>query len=186
VGPFRGPRISAAFLDRDGTINVKAEVGGYIRDPRSVVLLPGAADAIRRLNEARIATILVTNQRWLSEPDVSPAAYAAVHARVEELLARERAQLDASYHCPHRLRSCDCRKPRPGMLLAAAADLHLELTASVMIGDTELDVAAGHAAGVRTVLVGEQSGGLQGRRPDAFASDLSEAVDLVVGTGGIA
>lgn len=115
------------------------------------MLLPGAAAALAALNAAGLTTVLVTNQRWLSRPDADPARYAATHARLVELLAAEGAHLDAAYHCPHAADACDCRKPRPGMLLRAAAELGLDLARSVIVGDAASDVAAGRAAGVRTI-----------------------------------
>src|SRR5580704_15337432 len=92
---------TTVFLDRDGTINVKAPDGEYVTSPADMRLLPGAAAAIARLNAAGMRVILVTNQRWLSGPASDLAGYARVHARLEELLAAEGAHLDAAYYCPH-------------------------------------------------------------------------------------
>jgi D-glycero-D-manno-heptose 1,7-bisphosphate phosphatase len=174
--------VTAVFLDRDGTINVKAPDGEYVTDPAGLVLLPGSAAAVARLNAAGLPVILVTNQRWLSRPGAEPARYAAVHARLGELLAEGGARLDAAYHCPHPAGECACRKPAPGLLLQAASEHGIDLAASVMIGDSESDVLAGRAAGTRTILL--QAG--QRARPgtaDALAPDLAAAADLLLGAG---
>ena len=141
--------ISTIFLDRDGTINVKPAEGEYITSPAGLVLLPGAAGAVAKANAAGLRIVLVTNQRWLSGPAGDPARYAAVHARLEELLAAEGAWLDAAYHCPHAAAACDCRKPGPGMLQRAAREYPIELDQAVIIGDSDSDLMAGRAAGPR-------------------------------------
>ncbi|MDQ2874577.1 MAG: histidinol phosphate phosphatase, partial [Actinomycetota bacterium] len=97
--PFAG--IGTVFLDRDGTLNLKAPDGEYVTDPAGLSLLPGAAEAVARLNASALRVILVTNQRWLSQPGTDPARYAAVHSRLTGLLAAAGARLDAAYHCPH-------------------------------------------------------------------------------------
>lgn len=168
--------VRTVFLDRDGTINVKAPEGEYIREPEELVMLPGAAEAVAALNAAGVRTILVTNQRWLSTPAADPARFAAVQKRLGELLADEGAHLDAAYHCPHAADSCDCRKPLAGMLVRAAREHGLNLAESVMIGDSESDVLAGRAAGAATILLG--TGGTAGA--DVVVDDLAAAVRLIV------
>jgi D-glycero-D-manno-heptose 1,7-bisphosphate phosphatase len=179
------------FLDRDGTINVKAPPGQYVTSPAALVLIPGSAAAIARLNAAGVQVVLVTNQRWLSGPAADPAGYARVHTRLEELLAAEGAHLDAAYYCPHDQGCCGCRKPGTGMLTRAAREHRFSLGAAVMIGDSETDVAAGQAAGTATILL------RPGQRPvpgdavpgdaDFVADDLAEAVQLILsGRGGAA
>jgi D-glycero-D-manno-heptose 1,7-bisphosphate phosphatase len=167
------------FLDRDGTINVKAPDGEYVTSPVDVSLIPGAAAAIAELNAAALRVILVTNQRWISGPDGQPEAYACVHARLQELLAAAGAHLDAAYYCPHPLGSCDCRKPAPGMLHRAAKEHDLDLSAAVMIGDSEADVAAGRAAGTATILL-RRDRHITSRDADFVAGDLAEAVSLIL------
>lgn len=171
--------VSTVFLDRDGTINASPPPGGYITSPSDLVLLPGAARAVAGLNAAGLRTVLVTNQRWLSGPAGDEKLYAAIHARLEELLAAEGARLDAAYHCPHPLGTCACRKPAPGLLRRAAADLRLDLAESVMIGDSDTDVLAGRAAGAYTILLGPGQPGPSPARPDALAADLLAAVGLL-------
>lgn len=170
--------VRSVFLDRDGTINVGAAEGEYIRSPDELVLLPGAAKALAALNAAGVRTVLVTNQRWLSEPGSEPAHFAAVQRRLQELLAAQGARIDAAYHCPHAADSCDCRKPGTGMLLRAAAEHGMDLTESVMIGDSDIDVVAGKAAGMATILL--RPGGGTSADADIVVDDLAAAVGLIV------
>lgn len=142
---------STYFLDRDGTINVKAPEGAYVATPELVELLPGAADAIRRLNEADRLVVVVTNQRGVARGLMTESDVELVNARLNELLAEHGAHVDASYVCPHAADSCDCRKPLPGLLLEAATDHGIDLARAVMVGDAASDIAAGRAAGVATV-----------------------------------
>ncbi|OJZ72675.1 histidinol phosphate phosphatase [Mycobacterium paraffinicum] len=170
--------VRTVFLDRDGTINVKAADGEYVRSPEELVLLPGAAEAVAALNAAGLRTVLVTNQRWLSEPAAEAARFAAVQDRLEQLLADGGARLDAEYHCPHATASCDCRKPEAGMLLRAAREHGFALGESVMIGDSETDVLAGRAAGAATVLL--RPGGGESHGADVVVDDLAAAVRLIL------
>ncbi|KKC04864.1 D-glycero-alpha-D-manno-heptose-1,7-bisphosphate 7-phosphatase [Mycobacterium nebraskense] len=170
--------VRTVFLDRDGTINVKAADGEYVRSPEELVLLPGAAQAVAALNAAGLRTVLVTNQRWMSEPAADAAHFAAIHDRLEQLLADEGARLDAAYHCPHAAASCDCRKPEAGMLVRAAREHGFALDESVMIGDSETDMEAGRAAGTATVLLRAGDGEAVGA--DAVVDDLAAAVRLIL------
>jgi D-glycero-D-manno-heptose 1,7-bisphosphate phosphatase len=171
------PRFSTVFLDRDGTVNVKAPEGQYVTLPGDLALVPGAAAAISRLNAASVQVILVTNQSWLSGlPNVVP--YERVHARLEELLAEQGAHLDAAYYCPHAPGACRCRKPAPGMLERAAEERRFSLTDAVMIGDRESDIAAGRAAGTATILLSAER-----ETPISatyIAADLAEAVLFIL------
>jgi D-glycero-D-manno-heptose 1,7-bisphosphate phosphatase len=159
-----------AFLDRDGTINVKAREGEYITRQRELTLLPGAARAVRHLNDANCHVIVVTNQRGIALRRMTEADLAAVHARLATMLDEEAgARIDAFFHCPHGRDECTCRKPLPGMFFAAQhAFPWIDLGASIMIGDSESDVAAAGAAGVRSLRLG------------ADAEDLASAVDAVL------
>lgn len=180
--------IRTVFLDRDGTINVKPPEGEYVTSPAELVLLPGAARALARLNAAGIRTVLVTNQSWLSRPAGSVARYAAIHTRLAELLAAEGARLDAAYHCPHAPGTCECRKPQPGMLRRAARELRIELGQSVIIGDRGSDLKAGRAAGTSTILVRTSEGGSApadagipaAADADIVVDDLPAAVRLIL------
>lgn len=172
----RGSR-RAVFLDRDGTINAAPPVGRHIRDPGQLELLPGAARAVRAINASGALAVLFSNQRWLSAPAVPATAFAPLHARLGELLGEAGARLDACYVCPHEVGTCDCRKPAPGMLRRAAADLGIDLRRSVAIGDSPSDVAAGRAAGARCALLADGDPATAApTAPDAVFSNLGEAV----------
>jgi D-glycero-D-manno-heptose 1,7-bisphosphate phosphatase len=163
-------RQPAAFLDRDGTINVKAPEGEYITAPDQLRLLPGAAEAIRRLNETGALVIVVSNQRGIALGRMSPADLGAVHERLSELLEPAGARLDAVFVCPHDIGECDCRKPAIGMFEQAVERFPgIDIARSVMIGDSAGDVEAGEAFGVRTIRLG------------ADARDLGEAVEMAIG-----
>lgn len=146
------------FLDRDGTL---IEEVGYVNHPSRVRLLPGAADAVARLRAAGNAVVVVTNQAGIARGYLPRSLVDAAHAELERQLAGAGTRVDGIYLCPHHptegvgdLRvACECRKPAPGMLLAAAADLGLDLTRAALVGDLPSDVAAGAAVGARTVLV---------------------------------
>src|SRR4051794_28689346 len=133
------------FLDRDGTINVKAPEGDYVKSPEEFDFLPGAVEAIGALREAGRRIVVVTNQRGIARGLMTEDDLAAIHARMLEATG----PLDAIYHCPHDDGQCDCRKPKPGMLLRAAADLGLRLEDAVTVGDSDSDMQAGTAAGTR-------------------------------------
>jgi histidinol-phosphate phosphatase family protein len=137
-------RRRALFLDRDGTLI--ADVG-YPRDPAQVTLVPGAAAALRAL-PAGVARVIVTNQSGLGRGLIAPAEAAAVAAAVVARFAAEGVHFDGVYTCPHHPDDgCPCRKPAPGLLVQAAAELDLDLGGSIMIGDKPSDVVAGRAAG---------------------------------------
>ena len=139
------------FLDRDGVINVKAPEGEYIKSWDEFTFLPGAVEAVAALRRARRRIVIVTNQRGIALGEMTEADLAAIHVRMLE----EIGPVDAIYHCPHDDGECDCRKPLPGMLLRAAAEVPgVELRRSVMIGDSETDIEAGRAVGARTIKVG--------------------------------
>lgn len=163
------------FLDRDGTINRGAAEGDYIRSPEEVELLPGAAEAIRLLNQLPAKVVVVTNQRGIALGLMSEDDLAAVNARLEQLLAAEGAQLDAILHCPHEKGECDCRKPGPGMFERAAREVPgVSLEGAAMIGDSPLDVEAGNRLGLTTIRLGLSAPG--DPKPDFEAPDLLTAV----------
>ncbi len=142
----------ALFLDRDGTL---IEDVGYPRDPEGVVLLPGAAAALREARRVGLALVIVSNQSGVARGIISPAEADAVQARVTSLFEDEGVRFDGAYFCFHGPDDgCTCRKPAPGMLLRAAEELALELPASLMIGDKPSDVEAGVAAGCAAVALG--------------------------------
>ncbi len=180
----------AVFLDRDGTI---IEDSGYVADPAKVRLLPGAAQAIRRVNDAGFFAVIVSNQSGIARGIFSEDALAKVHSRVESLLTKQDARIDAAYYCPflegpdakdaHYRKPSDLRKPKPGMLLQAASEHDIDLAHSWMIGDAARDVEAGARAGCRTVLLngGSESASVGIASEALVAVDLPAAIDLVLG-----
>jgi len=147
----------AVFLDRDGTINVEKD---YLYRPEEFEFIPGAAEAIRRLNRAGFLVVVVTNQSGVARGYYTEHEVLQLHRHIEQLLFRADARIDAWYYCPHYPSGqhpynldCDCRKPRTGMLEQAARDLGIDLSRSWMVGDKQVDVEAGVAAGCRPLLV---------------------------------
>jgi D-glycero-D-manno-heptose 1,7-bisphosphate phosphatase len=146
--------VRAVFLDRDGVINRKAPDGHYVTQWAHVSLLPGVAEAVRRIREAGFQIIVVSNQRAVAKGLISEVGLQFLHLRMWQQLFRGEKGFDAVYYCPHDNDfQCACRKPRPGMLLAAAQDRGIDLAASWMIGDSESDVLAGRSAGCRTIRI---------------------------------
>ncbi|HTZ62859.1 MAG TPA: HAD-IIIA family hydrolase [Solirubrobacteraceae bacterium] len=182
---------AVAFLDRDGVLNelVVDPRSGTRESPlmaREVRLIPGAAAAAARLAQAGFALVCVTNQPAAACGKASIERLLQVHAEVERLLAQAGVALSASRLCwhhpegvvPELTMGCDCRKPAPGMLLDAARAVEADLGASWMVGDTDVDIQAGRAAGCRTLLLECQA--TADRRTDAARADL-RAGDLAEG-----
>lgn len=183
----------AVFIDRDGTLT---EEVGYVNHPSRLRLLPRSAAAVRRLNAAGIAVVVVTNQAGIARGYFSPDVLAAVNDALVGQLKDEGAHLDGVYVCPHHptegeppyRMACECRKPKPGLLLRATADLGLDLTRSTLVGDKGSDLVAARAVGARAVLVltGYGLGEWEYRRralpvpPDHVADDLLAAADWVI------
>ena len=141
----------AVFLDRDGTIN---EEMGYINHLSRLILLPHTTPAIRRLNEAGLKVVVVTNQSGAARGYFPTALVDEVHVHLTGLLAAGGARLDAIYTCLHHPQEgCSCRKPKPGLIFQAAADLDLDLSLSYLAGDRYMDVQTAANAGVKGVLV---------------------------------
>jgi D-glycero-D-manno-heptose 1,7-bisphosphate phosphatase len=186
-------RRPAVFIDRDGTLT---EEVGYVNHPDRLRLLPRSAAAVRRLNEAGIAAVVATNQAGIARGYFSDEVMTAVHQRLVAELKRSGAHLDGLYVCPHHptegtppLRvDCDCRKPKPGLLLRAASELDLDLGASTVVGDKASDLAVARPVGAHGVLVltGYGLGEWEYRRahfpvaPDHVATDLLDAVEWVI------
>lgn len=185
----------AVFLDRDGTLN--EEIDG-VYEPDRLRLLPGAAAAVRELNHRGWRAVVVTNQPAIAKGFCTAEDVRRVHRRLEMLLGREQAYVDRIYMCPHHPErgfagerpelkiDCQCRKPRPGLLRQAAAELNLDLAGSWLVGDSTVDAAAARAAGVGCVLVRTGQGGRDGRHaaaPDRWCESVVEAVAWIVGEG---
>lgn len=152
----------AVFLDRDGTIN---KYIGFLTKPEQIELIEGAAEAIKKINKSGYLTIVVTNQPVIARGDCTWEELKLIHDKMETELGKEGAFVDAIYVCPHHPDKgfegerpeykfdCNCRKPKPGLLLQAAKDFNIDLSQSIMIGDSDRDVEAGEAAGCRTILI---------------------------------
>ncbi len=172
--------LDAVFLDRDGTINVKAPEGSYITRPSQLRLLTGAANAIRALNDAGVLVLVVTNQRGVASRQMSLADVEDVHQELSSRLRRVGARVDGFYVCPHADLSCGCRKPAPGLLFQASHDRPgLRLDRSVMIGDSEIDVEAAAAAGARAIRLGPEA---TKTRATWLYPDLASAVRALIGS----
>lgn len=170
----------AAFLDRDGVINEPAAEGEYITRWEDFRFLPGTAGAIAELNRAGFRVVVVTNQRCVAKELLSLADLEVIHGRMRKELAAGGAVVDDIYYCPHDYaKACDCRKPLPGMILEAARAHQIDLAASWMIGDSDIDMAAGKGAGCRTARI------LKRHKTDAgpaeiIASSLPDAVRKIL------
>ena len=152
----------AVFLDRDGTINVYK---GFLKNIDDFKLISGIAEAIKIINASGYLAIVVTNQPVIARGEVTWDELEEIHNKMETELGKQGAYLDAIYFCPHHPHKgyegeveemkidCDCRKPKPGMLLKAAEDFNIDLKKSYMVGDSENDVKAGIQAGCMTILI---------------------------------
>lgn len=183
----------AVFLDRDGTLN---EQMGYINHPSRLKMLPGVSHAVRRLNQAGFKVVVISNQSGVARGYFPEKLVDEVNQDLAENLAGEGAKLDGVYVCPHHPSAevpayrldCDCRKPRPGLILQAARELDLDLPGSFAVGDRLADVDCARRAGVRAILVrtgygrGEEQYLLPTAKikPAYVAEDLSEAVDWIL------
>lgn len=181
----------AVFLDRDGTLS---EERGFIDRLELIEIFPWTSDAIRLLNRAGFAVVVVTNQSAIGRGIIDLPFLQTVHDAFDRHLVRSGAKIDRYYYCPHHpdaplpeyRMACRCRKPGPGMIEQATTDLGLDPSRSFMVGDRLIDVACGHAAGVRSLLVrsghsahrGEAPPGLS--EPDAILNNLMEAVGWIL------
>ena len=172
-------------MDRDGTVS---EEIGYMHHTHLYKLFPWAGPAIRKINESGMKAILITNQSGIERGYFPETQVHEVHDILRTDLARHNATLDAVYFCPHHPETgCDCRKPRPGMLLRAQQELGINLSQSYMIGDRYLDVDVAHAAGALSVLVLTGDGRTElekykdlPQQPHFIAENLLEAVESIV------
>lgn len=183
----------AVFLDRDGTVNVEV---GYLKDLADLRLIPGAGAAIKRLNEAGLKVILVTNQSGIARGYFSESFVQETHERLTQMLRDEGARLDGIYYCPHHpkagashyTKECDCRKPGTGLIDQAVREHALDVKASYMVGDKWSDVELGQRAGAHAILV--QTGfapddpgnkrPVHVHDPEFIAHDITEAVEWIV------
>lgn len=178
----------AIFLDRDGTIN---KYVGFLRDIDQFELLPGVAEAIKMINSSGYLCIVATNQPVIARGEVTVEELQIIHNKLETLLGSEGAYIDGLYYCPHHPHKgyegevpelkidCDCRKPKPGMLLKASQDFNIDLSKSIMIGDGENDVRCGQVAGCKIVLISEGKNG-EDYGQDLTTESLLEAVKKIL------
>ena len=174
----------AVFLDRDGTI---VDDPGFLHEPGKVKLLPGAADAIRRLNEHGFLALTVSNQSGIARGNYTVADYTAVQRRLAELLEGHGAHLDGSYFCPHHPKfsgPCECRKPGTKLFLDAQHALDIDLARSWWVGDRLSDVQPASSLGGHGILVATGEGNLHQGQARALGvmvvADLREAVDEIL------
>ena len=183
---------AAVFLDRDGTINYEVD---RVKTPDELRLLEGAAQAIRRINRSGRRVVIVSNQPVIARGDCTEAELRAIHNRMETLLGREGAYVDAIYYCPHhpdagfsgerpelKIR-CNCRKPATGLVEQACREMNLDLSRSWLVGDSTVDIMTARSAGVRSILVQTGYGGRDARYrvdPDRVAGDLGEAAGIIM------
>jgi D-glycero-D-manno-heptose 1,7-bisphosphate phosphatase len=175
----------AVFLDRDGTVS---EEVGYMYDVSLYRVFPWTGAAIRRINQSGLYAVLATNQSGLARGYFGRTMLDRVHRKLARDIGRSGAHLDGIYYCSHLPDAgCDCRKPKPGLLIAASKALNIDLNRSYMVGDRLTDVRAGQAAGARTVLVLSGDGTNQLARrvegdagPDHVARTLGDAVDFIL------
>ncbi len=167
----------AVFLDRDGTLNVPPAEGDYVLTPEALELIPGVAEAAGRLKAAGFKLALITNQACIAKGLVDEATLAAMHDKLSRLMADSGAGLDGVYWCPHvDADDCQCRKPRPGMLLQAATELDIDLQKSYMVGDSMRDMQMARAVGTQTVFVADHA------YPGAAESALEFGPTISAGT----
>jgi len=180
----------AVFLDRDGTL---VEEAGYLDRLDRLAFFPYSVDAVRLLNRAGFAVVVVTNQAGVARGMFDDAFVTTVHRRIGEVMDAGGARIDGFYHCPHHpdgtvaeyRRACDCRKPQPGLLRQAAADLRLNLLRSVVIGDRWHDLEAGDAVDARGVLVRTGYGRDEEHMPQADVRPAAVVDNLIAATSWI-
>jgi histidinol-phosphate phosphatase family protein len=181
--------LDTVFLDRDGVINVDSP--HYVRHRDEFHFIPGSREAIARLTRAAIRVVIITNQSALHRGIMPLAELEAIHARLRAAVAQDGGCITDIRYCPHRPdKGCNCRKPQPGLILAAARRHAIDLSRSVMIGDSAKDILAGKAAGCGGTILVETGNGpsaarslnARGTPPDHIAADLEQAVAWLLDT----
>lgn len=180
----------AIFLDRDGVLNEDTDL---VKSPEELMVYPFAGEAVKKINDSNYIAIVITNQSVVARNLCTEADLRIIHNKLDTILGDANAKIDALYYCPHHPHGgfpeenpkykidCCCRKPKPGMLLDAAKDFNLDLSQCWFIGDTERDIIAGKAAGVKTI--GVKTGrAMKGSsvEPDFVKADLVEAVNFIL------
>lgn len=174
----------AIFLDRDGTLN---KYVGFLTNIDELTLIDGVAKAISKINSSEYLAIVITNQPVIARGEITFSQLHEIHNKLETLLGKEGAYLDDIYFCPHHPNcgfdgeikefkiDCNCRKPKPGLILKAAQDYNIDLTQSWMIGDSLVDVECGINAGCKTGLIGNYD------KATINAKSLEEIIDIILG-----
>ena len=179
---------SAIFLDRDGTIN---EEVGYLDSLEKLKIYPNSPQAIRLINESGMKAVVITNQSGVARGYFNENFVRTVHLRINEILQRKGAYIDRFYYCPHHptegretyLRSCNCRKPNPGMLIKASEELNVDLSSSYMVGDMVKDIELANRVGSRGILVKTGYGEYvmsSDIKPAYIARDILDAVTWIM------
>lgn len=182
----------AIFLDRDGTIN---EYVGFLRKEEDFRLIPGVSEAIKKINNSGYLAIVVTNQPVIARGEVTEEELEEIHKKMETLLGLDGAYIDDIYYCPHHPDKgfegeipelkieCDCRKPKTGMLEKAAREHNIDLSSSIMIGDSTLDIKMAENARMQSVLLKTGQKGEDGKyevSPTLIAEDLNDAINKII------
>ncbi|MBI5970735.1 MAG: HAD family hydrolase [Deltaproteobacteria bacterium] len=174
----------SVFIDRDGTLN---DDSGYVGNPSGVVLIEGAAAAIKRLNKAGVKAVVVSNQSGVARGKFTLQDAEAVNKKLIELLAAEGARLDGIYFCPHHPDDgCGCRKPKTGLVVKAAKELGLDVGRSYVVGDkaSDIELARNLGPSVKAALVltgsGEAERGRLSFQPEFTASDIFQAIEWLI------
>ena len=177
---------TTVFVDRDGPICFDKH---YLSDPNGLELIPTVADGIKRLNDAKLPVIVVTNQSGVRRGYFTEETLKTVHDRLRQILASHGAKIDDIFYCPHRPdEGCKCRKPAPGMLIQAKDKHGFDLTESFVIGDRMMDVGMAHAVGAKGILVPEPGDQYNiekeiresTTKPDFRADAFMQAVDWIL------
>lgn len=183
---------NAIFLDRDGTIN---EYVGFLRKEEDFKLIPGVSEAIKKINNSGYLAIVVTNQPVIARGEVTEEELEEIHKKMETLLGLDGAYIDDIYYCPHHPDKgfegeipelkieCDCRKPKTGMLEKAAREHNIDLSSSIMIGDSTLDIKMAENAGMQSILLKTGQKGEDGKydvSPTLIAEDLNDAINKII------
>lgn len=176
------PSRRAVFLDRDGVINRALERGGVPRPPAGLAeleILPGVPEACEQLKRAGYLLVVVTNQPDVGRGTTAREAVEEIHAELCRRLPLDR--IEVCYHPGHGESECDCRKPRPGMLVRAARDLGLDLDRCWMVGDRWRDIDCGRAAGCRTIFIDYGYAEPLRQEPDFRTQSLLDAARIILG-----
>lgn len=182
----------AIFLDRDGTLNIHPGIMRFIISPDDLQLIDHVGEAIQIINNSGYLAIVVTNQPVIARGDCTIETLDKIHARLERLLGEEGAYLDDLIYCPHhpdkgfageRLEykiECECRKPKPGMILQMAEKYNIDLSQSFMVGDSEVDMIAGRAVGCKTVYIQSECHQIETKLYDFYADNLVEVIQRIL------